>query len=301
MLAFKKFLMFGGLVAGLLIHFSVTAQSRVPIVEAGSSQTQNQTQNQPANENSGQNEILVNMYLQLEALQAEIQNLRGTVEEQSFQIRRMQTEQRDRYLDTDSRLGELYNQVQAYHSGQGIPAQLPAGQVPNTGTGSNNQVNNPPRAPLGNQGNPIVSPGPSTVAAGAGVGVSSPQNEQALYRQALNLLLEDEAFQESITLFQQYMDVYSQGRYFTNALYWQGAALELLGNHNQAIVVLQRLISEFPEDPKAPTALLRLGTVYRKMGDNTRAAASWQDIGQRYPGATSEIEIANEYLSEIGN
>lgn len=298
MLAFKKFLMFGGLVVAILIHFSVAAQSRVPIVEAGSAQAQNQ----PVNGNDGQNEILVNMYLQLEALQAEIQNLRGTVEEQSFQIRRMQTEQRDRYLDTDSRLGELYNQVQAFHNGQSIPAQLPAGQAPNIG--SNNQVINSAQTPLvnpGNPGNQGVVPGQSTVAAGAGVGVTSPQNEQALYRQALNLLLEDEAFQESITLFQQYMDVYSQGRYFTNALYWQGAALELLGNHNQAIVVLQRLISEFPEDPKAPTAMLRLGTVFRKMGDNTRAAASWQDIGQRYPDATSEIEIANEYLSEIGN
>ena len=117
----------------------------------------------------------------------------------------------------------------------------------------------------------------------------------------MNLLLEDEEYQDSITLFQQYIDVYPAGRYLTNALYWQGAALELTGNYNQAIVVLQRLINEFPQDPKAPTALLRLGTVYREMGDDGQATVIWRQISQRYPDSTSEIEIAREYLIEIGN
>ena len=113
--------------------------------------------------------------------------------------------------------------------------------------------------------------------------------------------MEDEAFTESINLFQQYIERYPRGRYLTNTLYWQGAAMELAGLHAQAILVLQRLISEFPADAKAPTALLRLGTVYRKMGENAQAASQWRRIAQDYPESVSEIEIANEYLSEISN
>jgi tol-pal system protein YbgF len=274
------------------VVFSLGALAQVRVVDAGSSQ-ENQQQ-VPASNNS-QNDIMVNMYLQLEALQSEIQNLRGLVEEQSYQIKRMQTEQRDRYLDTDSRLSEINSQVQSYHSGQPIAGISPAPSVINPITDSSANANGSSNLTANNQ--PLTNP----VAGGAGVAVASPQTEQQLYREALNLLLEDEAFTESINLFQQYIELYPRGRYLTNTLYWQGAAMELAGLHAQAILVLQRLISEFPADAKAPTALLRLGTVYRKMGENAQAASQWRRIAQDYPQSVSEIEIANEYLNEISN
>ena len=274
------------------VVYSLGALAQVRVVDAGSSQ-ENQQQ-VPASNNS-QNDIMVNMYLQLEALQSEIQNLRGLVEEQSYQIKRMQTEQRDRYLDTDSRLSEINSQVQSYHSGQPIAGISPAPSVINPITDSSANANGSSNLTANNQ--PLTNP----VAGGAGVAVASPQTEQQLYREALNLLLEDEAFTESINLFQQYIELYPRGRYLTNTLYWQGAAMELAGLHAQAILVLQRLISEFPADAKAPTALLRLGTVYRKMGENAQAASQWRRIAQDYPQSVSEIEIANEYLNEISN
>jgi tol-pal system protein YbgF len=274
------------------VVYSLGALAQVRVVDAGSSQ-ENQ-QKVPASNNS-QNDIMVNMYLQLESLQSEIQNLRGLVEEQSYQIKRMQTEQRDRYLDTDSRLSEINSQVQSYHSGQPIAGISPAPSVINPLTNSSANTNGSSNLTANNQ--PLTNP----VAGGAGVAVASPQTEQQLYREALNLLLEDEAFTESINLFQQYIERYPRGRYLTNTLYWQGAAMELAGLHAQAILVLQRLISEFPADAKAPTALLRLGTVYRKMGENAQAASQWRRIAQDYPESVSEIEIANEYLSEISN
>ncbi len=279
-----------GLVLSVL-PFTLLAQVEVPVVEAGTSPSGNAA---PA---GNQNDVLVNMYLQLEALQSEIQNLRGTVEEQSYQIKRMQMEQRDRYLDTDSRLTELYNEVQAYHSGQGVPVQLPVGgvQTPSVQSSNETAINSQPIQTL------PEAAAPNPVASSAGFDVNIAQNEQQLYRQALNLLLEDEAYQDAINLFQQYMDVYADGRYLTNALYWQGAALELVGNYSQAIVVLQRLINEHPQDPKAPTAMLRLGTVYQEMGDSAQAAANWQRISELYPDANSEIEIANENLRALNN
>ena len=276
------------------VFFCINAAAQVRVVDAGSSQ-ENRAQAIPAApSNNSQNDIMVNMYLQLEALQSEIQNLRGLVEEQSYQIKRMQTEQRDRYLDTDSRLSEINSQVQSYHGGQPIAGIRPAPSV-NPVTERSANANGAVNLPANNQ--PVTNP----VAVGAGVAIASPQTEQELYREALNLLLEDEAFTESISLFQQYIERYPRGRYLTNTLYWQGAAMELAGLHAQSILVLQRLINEFPADAKAPTALLRLGTVYRKMGENAQAASQWRRIAEDYPESVSEIEIANEYLSEISN
>ncbi len=274
------------------VFFWVSASAQVRVVDAGSSQ---ENSVQTGQSNNSQNDIMVNMYLQLEALQSEIQNLRGIVEEQSYQIKRMQTEQRDRYLDTDSRLSEINSQVQSFHSGQQVKVTRRSPSVnPPTSSGANSNASS-------NNVSANNQPVANAVAAGAGVGIASPQSEQQLYREALNLLLEEEAFSESISLFQQYIESYPAGRYLTNTLYWQGAAMELAGLHAQSILVLQRLINEFPQDAKAPTALLRLGTVYRKMGENALAAAQWRRIAEQYPQSVSEIEIANEYLSEISN
>lgn len=263
------------------------AFAQAQVVDAAADRNSGQARQSQAVADNSQNDIMVNMYLQLEALQNEIQNLRGLVEEQSYEIRRMQSDQRDRYLDLDSRVSELFS----YHSGQS-PATLPPtggaapGQLPPAGGNPQPGLQAPvATSPAVNTADPTVIP---------------PQNEQELYRQALSLLLEDEAFQDSVNLFQQYIDIYPGGRFFTNALYWQGAALHLLGNYPQSLAVLQRLLNEYPQDPKAPTAMLRLGTVYSEMGDRARAVDYWQRIRQSYPDSTSEIEIANEYLGELG-
>jgi tol-pal system protein YbgF len=260
----------------------LTAQ--VQVVEAGGARNQSQ----PA-ANDNQNEIVINMYLQLEALQAEVQNLRGLVEEQSYQIRRMQTEQRDRYLDTDSRLNVLQNQIAS--PGRAAPAITQA-PPPVTPVESNSTAGGNGAAAA--NGNADQSPAQPAV-------TNTPRSEQDIYRQALALLLEKEEYQDSITLFQQYIDIYPQGRYFTNALYWQGAALELVGSYDRAIEVLTRLIDNHPQDAKAPTAMLRLGTVYREMGRKPEALATWRRISEVYPDSTSEIEIANEYLGDANN
>ena len=274
----------------MAVSSQALAQARV--VDAASDRGQAiSAQAAPAAGAGNQNDIMVEMYLRLESLQTEIQNLRGLVEEQSYQIRRLQTESRDRYLDTDSRLTELFS----FHNGQQPPSNAATPSV----------LNNNGQSPVA-AGNAAATAVPQPMTAGAGIvstnlsAVSTPRSEQELYRFALNQLLEEENFQESVKLFQQYIDVYPQGRYLTNSLYWQGAALHLLENYTQSISVLQRLLDEYPQDPKAATAMLRLGTVYNEMGNTQRAVDLWRRISQVYPNSTSEIELATEYLNDAG-
>ena len=76
------------------------------------------------------NQGLLDLFQQLESLQAEVQSLRGQLEEQQYTIERLRKSQRDAYVDLDRRLQE----------------SLMNGGAPNTmsGDGLSGQETNPP-------------------------------------------------------------------------------------------------------------------------------------------------------------
>lgn len=291
--------------------WSLVATAQVPVVEAGSRRGQTE-----AAQPQGNNDLLMTLYMQMEALQQEVQTLRGMVEEQSNQVRRVQNEQRDRYLDIDRRLSEL--------SGGAVAGALPGATPPAPGLNAPDAAAGanalppatagtmlPPQTPNAGATPPAVSLGNVAPAGGAAVtqtpapAVQAPAEpapgaelgEQDLYRTALNLLLEQSQYDESIRLFQAYIDRFPQGRLLTNAYYWQGEALILVSRLEEARNVFMRLINDYPQDPKAAGAMLKLGVVYQQMGDRARAEQTWRDIATRYPENVTEIRAAQDYLS----
>jgi tol-pal system protein YbgF len=131
-----------------------------------------------------------------------------------------------------------------------------------------------------------------------GAGSTSPQDEQELYRSALKLLVEENKYDESIRMFQTYIDAFPQGRLLTNTLYWQGEAYLLVSAFPQAEAVFSRLLTEFPQDPKAAGAMLKLGKAYEGMGDSDKAEQVWQQLPSRYPESANEIRLARDYLNQ---
>lgn len=256
----------------------------------------------------GNNQVLVDLYLQVQALQTEVQNLRGIVEEQGYQLRRMEQEQRDRYLDLDRRLSALGTGGDPSGTGlpgqPGAPADIPGITAPPAGNldapGALGGVGGiqEPQGLAGAAGSNLDTPASAAVVQAP---VAMPANEQELYRTALNLLLEQSDYEQAISLFQRYIDTYPNGPYITNAYYWQGEALILVARYNQAKDVFSKLINDYPNDPKAPGAMLKLGVVYSRMGDNRLATQVWRDIQTRYPASVTEIRAAEDYLRRAGN
>lgn len=249
------------------------------------------------------NELLMRLYDQLQALQSEVQALRGTVEEQAYQLQRMQTEQRDRYIDLDKRLSEMALGAGVGVAPAAVPGQMPADTtnfqpVPATGLAP---VAPAPQVAGGvNPGAVIPDQGFTATAPVTNPASSQPapqMDEQELYRTALNLLLEQGQYDESFGLFQSYIDNYPQGRLFPNALYWQGEALILMSRLSDARDVFTRLMNQFPQDPKAASAMLKLGVVHQQMGNQDLATQTWRDIATRYPESVSEINLARDYLN----
>ena len=285
---------------------SQAAAQRVPIVDAQGAQTNPQSQSAQSSQRSqgssfGGNvdgDLIYELYSRLDQLQQEMQTLRGTVEEQTYRLQRMEQEQRDRYLDLDQRVSEL--------STSGAGGAASAASRPGAG-GSN--LYPPGMVPLNEDIADEVA-AQSRVQQGTGfagaTGSADPtslpstaENEQQIYRSALNLLLEDGNHEASIRGFQQYIDNYSQGRYFTNALYWQGEALILAGRYPEAESVFSRVVEDYPDDPKAAGALLKIGVSYQQTGQVGLAREAWQSLRNRYPDSLTEIRAAEDYLKRL--
>lgn len=64
---------------------------------------------------------------------------------------------------------------------------------------------------------------------------------------------------------------------------------------NEPLEMYQQLIKQFPDNPVTPKAVLRCGTIFRKMGRNEMAMSAYEYLLSRYP----DIEWKDMVLSEI--
>ena len=122
--------------------------------------------------------------------------------------------------------------------------------------------------------------------------------EQQLYELALDSLLQQSAYQQSISQFNQYLAQYPDGRFVTNAYYWQGQAYVNLSMFNEARTAFETIINDYPDGRKIEDAMYSLGTVYHQLGDNTRARQMLQDVRSRFPN-TSAANLADIYLRTL--
>lgn len=96
--------------------------------------------------------------------------------------------------------------------------------------------------------------------------------------------------------FAEYLRVFPDGPSASDSQYWIGIIAYDQGEYGQAIDLLQRVPSRYPESSKAPLALRKIGDAYRAMGDSGSARDAYRELIERYPNS-SEAEAARR---EIG-
>lgn len=279
---------------GLQFALPMTQSGAVPIVlmaQAGASN----------------NDALMLLLDQFQALRAEMEVMRGMLEEHSMEIRRLQRDSLDRYTDLDGRISALFQDMES----GGAVSSAPATSNPAT---SNLAAANPPatnQLPV----NPAASVSQSSAATGAAAAtVTAASNvsaagmtqdiaptlmtEQQLYELALDSLLQREEYQRSIQQFDQYLAQYPDGRFVTNAYYWKGQAFVNLSMFTEARDNFEVIITQYPDGRKIEDAMYSLGTVYHRLGDNTRSRQLLQDVRSRFPN-TSAANLADIYLRSI--
>ncbi len=192
---------------------------------------------------------LVEMLRRLEALQQDLQQMRGEQEQLSYSIEGIKKRQRDIYLDIDQRL-----------------ATLETSSASNSGT-SKPTTNN-------------VPDGGSTAT------TTDDRKELSEYQGAFEIL-RARRYDDAIIAFQSYVERHPNGKYSANAKYWLGEANYVTRRFPVAIEELNKVLKDHPKSNKVQDALLKIGFSYYELKQWPEARTSLQRLVDVYPNTTA--------------
>ncbi len=264
--------------AGLLVCSSVVltaclATQRAPVVEDATAAPPTPVPTPQAVQTLGK----------LNALEAELQSLRNTLEQQQFELDNLKQRQQDLYQSADQRLQQIestsrsnggyavknpglsdavgsqggYQQPDAQVGGQiGVEAPLDGAIVPGGGSPTTASV-----VPSGS--------GPITI------------DQQGLYDQGFDLLKESR-YQDAIGSFQQLVDAYPDSTLADDSLYWIGEANFVNRQYESAINAFEQVAMRYPSSDRVPEAMLKVGYVQYDMGAYDEAKVTFTEVVSRY-------------------
>lgn len=203
------------------------------------------------------------LFVQVQRLAEEVRRLNGVVEEQAYQIKTLQQQSLERYMDIDRRL-----------AGGGAtiaPEKKQAAEPQNSATTA-------------------VAPKPD-------IRVADAQEEPAYL--AARQLVYDRKFDEAVSAFNNFLLEYPNGAYAPNAHYWLGELYLVLDPVNLELSrqSFQLLLDLYPENNKVPDASFKLATVYFAKGNAERAKAMLESVIATYPNQPV-AELAKKFLAD---
>ena len=127
--------------------------------------------------------------------------------------------------------------------------------------------------------------------------VFDPQNAEAVYQRAFNLLKKSQ-YDQAKKAFKNFLKNYPESDYSDNAQYWLGETNYVMQKYDVAINEYQALLSMFPNSKKVSHALLKIGYSYSELGNFSDAEKILIEVVQEYPGTTA-ARLAEERLRKI--
>ena len=220
---------------------------------------------------------MANLVIQVQELQDEVRMLRGQIESQATELENLKRRQRDQYLDLDRRISDMRNAQPVTSTGPVVstsPQQAaepaPAEDAPEV------------RAPMQSQSE--VTPIDQPVVQSQAAPVSA-ADEKAAYDHAFQALKELR-YADAAEDFQSFLTQYPNSEYADNAQYWLGESYSVTRNYDIALTACQTLINRFPESPKAPDALLKIGYTHYELKQWDQARAALTQVQEDYPDST---------------
>ena len=242
---------------------------------------------------SNNNDAMSLLLDQIGDLQTEVQSLRAMVEEQSFELRKMQRDSLSRYTNVDDRLSSLESNVNS-----AVP--VVATDVPLTQTSMSSDFPDPVSQSQSLSAlSPATTPSvaPATRSIGRGTLEPAVLSEQQLYQMAYDSVIKSN-FDLSIAEFDQYLSIYPKGRFVANAHYWKGQAYLYLNRYDEAVESYEVIGNQHQDSAKLPDALYGLALSYEGMGNVTEARRLLSDIRRRFPN-TGVANLADTRLLSL--
>ncbi|GAA5315280.1 MAG: tol-pal system protein YbgF [Candidatus Pelagadaptatus aseana] len=269
----KQSLLSAAIMAAVFVVPGVNAQVEVvesnnrlisdPVVSAMPLQASPDTASAPAGGTA-------EMFYQMQMLQQEVSQLRGLVEEQTYEIKRLKQQRLDDYLSLDKRLSAVAGGAFSDAS-KSLAASATQSSAVNTATST-----------------PVTSSAQSLPSEPSGT------QESQQYRAAIDLILKQKDYAKAEVALNQYLQQFPKGRYAANSLYWLGELALLKGDLEKSREWFARMVSEWPEHNKVADANYKLGTVYHKLGDTVKAQSILQEVAA---GDSNAARLAKSYLA----
>lgn len=215
----------------------------------------------------------------LDALQEQIQTLRGQVEQVTHDLQQMQAQQKSMYNDLDKRLSEKtinkpVKPVEPVAQEGDSPGLTPSGKT------------NRSSSPIAKAETKPVTTNQPNVA-----------EEQQIYQTAYNFI-KAKKYDEAVTALQGMLKKYPSGQFAANAHYWLGELYGLMNKHDLALAEFSTVIKTYPDSPRMSDAQLKVGLIYASQSQWSDAKSSFKTVINRYPG-TASARLASEQLKQI--
>ena len=214
----------------------------------------------------------------VEMLQYELQQLRGQVEELSYNLERLKKDQKQRYLDLDRRIVSLSTPPQVIDDSQVSDTKSETVETVETDLTS---------ASLGG----AIALDKTVVIQEA----YDPEIEKLAYKAAFGLIRERQ-YDASIEALLTFLNDFPEGLLVGNVHYWLGEVYMVQGDASLAAQSFEYVIREFPGHRKIPDALYKAGVAYQNVGNNNKANQLLQRVLEEYPDS-SAARLAQERVN----
>ncbi len=206
----------------------------------------------------------------IQGLQQDIQELRGQLDVQTHELKRLQEQQVEFYKDLDTRV-----------RGSTTLSQ----KKPAEPTNFDARVNN--------------KPANEALSAAATSSTIDVKDEKATYMAAYTLV-NDKQFDEALPAMEAFIAQHPQGGYTANAHYWAGELYMVRKNYPEAIQHFDTVLQKFPSSSKSSACLLKIGYALAASGEINEAKQKLQRVIQQYPD-THAAQLAVAKLDSLGH
>ncbi len=211
----------------------------------------------------GDDNSLGGLVIRIQRLQEEIMRLNGRVEEQADQIRKLQEQGLERYIDIDRRLAQLDAIASPESSEDADPEPVDETSVTSTASSAAPEI-----------------------------------GEKAAYQNAYELV-KSRSFDQAVMAFNEFLSTYPLGRYAPNAHYWLGE-LYLVVTPAEPELARQNfklLLDQYPEHNKVPDTLYKLGRVHFLKGNREQSRDYLNRVIAEHPSHPA-AQYAQDFIDQ---
>jgi tol-pal system protein YbgF len=226
---------------------------------------------------------LVQMEARLSALESSFRDLTGRIEEIAFRLGQFDKRMDKQSGDVDFRLKTL-EEARGGAAGQTPPAQPGRPQAAEA-------------KPQGEQGTVIIptpppaqAGGPKVAAVQPGRAVSLPSGSpEEQFRYAFEFLNKNDYPQAEKTL-RAFTESHPAHPLSGNAYFWLGQISFVGKDYAKSAIDFASSYQKFPDGPKAPDSLIKLGISLANLGKRDDACAAYKQFGTQYPAAAAALK-----------